>query len=72
MPRDYETEPMDSITTVPPILGWCPLWSKDRLTLVQVFTNNEGLIRRVTVNQRAHKTALWGPTSEVFEDCENY
>jgi hypothetical protein len=62
---------MDSITAVTRVLGWCPLWSNDRLTIVQVFTDNKGLIRRVTVNQRKHKTALWGPTTEVFEDCEN-
>jgi hypothetical protein len=71
MPRNSKAEQMDSITPVTPIIGWCPLWSKDRLTLVQVFTNNDGLIKRVTVNQRKHKNALWGPTTEMFEDCEN-
>ena len=71
MPRDSKAEPMGAITTPPPVFGWCPLWSKDRLTLVQVFTNSEGLIMRVTINRRAHTSVIWGPTTEVFEHCEN-
>lgn len=55
-----------------PTFGWCALWSKDRKTLVQIFTDaNTGLIQRVTVTQRPSVGSWWGPTITVEEDWQN-
>lgn len=51
---------------MPRIIGWTPLWSKDKKTLVQIFTNLEtGLIELATVNTRRDKSGPWEPSIEV-------
>lgn len=53
-------------------LGWMPLWSDDKRTLVQVFTDLEtGLIQRVTVTTRQYGDGWWGPTIEVRDEWSN-
>ena len=49
-----------------PIWGYQQLMSKDKLTLVQIFTDLEtGLNRYTQVSQRAQSWHLWGPPTEV-------
>jgi hypothetical protein len=49
----------------PRLLGYIPLRSKDKKTLVQVFTDEEGLIMRVTVSFRCSPYLMWGSPIEV-------
>ena len=46
-------------------IGYIPLRSKDKKTLVQIFTDQEGLIMRVTVSKRYYPFLMWGPPIEV-------
>lgn len=56
-------------TGMPPVIGWRPLWSKDRLQLVQVFTDlDTGSILATTVTRRRARWARWEPTTEVGPD----
>jgi len=55
-----------------PRIGWMPLWSEDRKTLVQVFTDlDTGLIQLVSVTSRQRGGDWWGPTIEVREEWAN-
>ena len=49
----------------PRLLGYIPLRSKDKKTLVQVFTDEQGLIMRVTVSFRCSPYLMWGSPIEV-------
>ena len=49
----------------PRTIGYIPLRSKDKKTLVQVFTDEEGLIVRVTVSFRCSPFLMWGSPIEV-------
>ena len=49
----------------PRLLGYIPLRSKDKKTLVQVFTDEQGLIKRVTVSTRYSPFLMWGSPIEV-------
>ena len=53
--------------TSPQYLGYRELWSKDKTTLVQVFTDLQGLILSVTVTTRPDKCSDWGPSIEVAQ-----
>lgn len=52
-----------------PIIGWRPLWSKDRTQLVQIFTDlDTGSILTATVSSRRAPWARWESTHEVGPD----
>jgi len=46
-------------------VGYIPLRSKDKKTLVQIFTDEQGLIMRVTVSSRYYPFLMWGSPIEV-------
>jgi hypothetical protein len=49
-------------------IGYLPLMSKDKTTLVQIFTDLEtGLIESVQVAQRSQTFDSWGSPIEVFK-----
>jgi hypothetical protein len=48
-------------------IGYRELWSKDKTTLVQVFTDLQGLILSITVTTRPDRDSDWGPSTEVAE-----
>lgn len=56
---------------LPPIVGWVPLWSEDRKTLVQIFTDlDSGSMIVTTVAQRRALWSIWEPPTEVRRDSE--
>jgi len=56
----------DGQQTMIPTWGYTVLQSKDKKTMVQIFTDlSTGLIEYTQVCQRAHSWALWGPPTEV-------
>jgi hypothetical protein len=49
-----------------PIVGYRQLWSKDRNTLVQVFTDLEtDLIQLVTIDTRSTSESCWESLTKV-------
>ena len=51
---------------MPPIVGWRPLWSEDRKTLVQIFVDlDTGSTLATTVSTRRASWARWESTHEV-------
>jgi len=53
-------------TLMLPTWGYIVLRSKDKLTMVQVFTDlSTGLIKYTQVCTRAESWHLWGPPTEV-------
>ena len=56
---------------MPPIVGWVPLWSEDRKTLVQIFTDlDTGSMIVTTVAQRRALWSIWEPPTEVRRNPE--
>jgi hypothetical protein len=50
------------------IIGYLPLVSKDRKTMVQIFGDPDtGLIESVQVAHRSDDFDSWGPPTEVFK-----
>jgi hypothetical protein len=50
------------------IVGYLPLVSKDRKTMVQIFQDSDtGLIESVQVAQRSEAFDSWGSPTEVFK-----
>lgn len=48
-----------------PVHGYLPMKSDDGLTLVQIFTDETGLITLVQVAQRTDEWGSWGPPTTV-------
>jgi hypothetical protein len=49
-----------------PIIGYRQLWSKDRNTLVQVFTDlDTDSIQLVTIDTRPHNLGCWESLTQV-------
>ena len=56
----------DGKPTMIPMWGYMPLWSKDKLTLVQIFTDlATGEHLRITVATRRAPWLTWSPPTEV-------
>jgi hypothetical protein len=56
----------DGQPTMIPTWGYLPLMSRDKLTLVQIFTNLEtGEHLRITVARRSAPYLTWSPPTEV-------
>lgn len=52
--------------TTPPIVGYRQLWSKDRNTLLQVFTDFEtDSIELVTIDTRPNGLSSWESLTQV-------
>ena len=59
-------QPVDQPRCRPvPIRGYLPLKSEDGLTLVQIFTSEDGLIELVQVATRPTVGYSWGPPTTV-------
>ena len=71
--RHYEIHPRYRQPAAPtarcrpvPVRGYLPLKSEDGLTLVQIFTTEEGLIELVQVATRPTVGYSWGPPTTVL------
>ena len=57
---------------MPRTVGWTPLWSKDRTTLVQIVRDLEtGSIVAAWVAQRRATWAAWEPLTELELEWES-
>lgn len=55
-----------------PTVGWLPLWSKDRNTLVQIVRDLEtGSIMAAWVTRRRGNLAAWEPITELETEWES-
>ena len=62
----FQADPALLETLMLPTWGYIALRSKDKLTMVQVFTDlTTGLIEYTQVCTRAESWHLWGPPTEV-------
>ena len=57
---------------LPRIIGWTPLWSTDRNTLVQLFTDlDTGSTITATVSTRRRTGGIWESTKQVRQDHQD-
>ena len=62
----FQADPQILEALMLPTWGYVALRSKDKLTMVQVFTDlSTGLIEYTQVCTRAESWHLWGPPTEV-------